>query len=166
MTKSVESIFEKLDPSNLVDYYGLEFKFGEQTISVDLNFDQQTINPNRLEIVRDFLNKLETYDNLNKEYIKREYIDESSDITATYLKYFIEDNDAEIIKSLIKSYGDGRNIESLLLDKFRLNRLAFFVDNDNGFANFDYTISKELTGDIIVVFTDTNGQIDYITMES
>ncbi|AEV99654.1 hypothetical protein A4D02_27895 [Niastella koreensis] len=166
MSENALSILEQLDPNNLDDYYDLDFKVGDQQISIDLNFDQNAIDINRLDAVKKFLSNIEAYDKTNKDRIKQDYADENCDKVKTYVDYLIKDNDEEDIAGFTNSQDQLHNIEQQLLKIFQLVRLGLFPHEDVHFATFDYTISRELTDDLVVIFTNHLGEMDYMTLES
>ena len=54
----------------------------------------------------------------------------------------------------------------LLLKKLHLVRVGLYPDSEEQFAIFDYSIGKDLTNYLVVINTDENGNLDYMTMES
>lgn len=166
MSTTILSMMNTLDPNNLDDYHDLKFDLAGRNITVDLNFEKQTIDPTRLEMVKDFLTKLVAIDKLNKDRIRQDYDDETCDTVKIYLQYFMEDNEEEDLKQFASLSDDTHKVEQQLLDKFNLVRVVLYPDDDSHFASFDYTISETLTGDLVVIFTDAAGNMDYVTLES
>jgi hypothetical protein len=166
MSANTLSILEQLDPNNLEDYYDLDFKIRDQQITVDLNFGRTMIDVNRLDAVKKFMTNIETFDKINKDRIKQDYADDNCDTVKTYIEYLIQDNDEDHIAKLTNKQDEGHNIEQQLLAKFQLVRLGLFPHEDAHFATFDYTISRELTDDFVVIFTNHLGELDYMTLES
>ena len=148
MSENASSILEQLDPNKLDDYYDLDFKVGGQPITIDLNFDQNTIDVNRLDAVKKFLANIEAFDKTNKDRIKQDYADENCDTVKTYVEYFIKENDEEDIARFTTRQNQPHNIKQQLLSKFQLVRLGLYPHEDVHFATFDYTISGELTDDL------------------
>jgi hypothetical protein len=166
MSAQALSILEQLDPNNLDDCYDLDFYVRDQHITVDLNFDNSTIDVYRLEMVKRFMTNIEAFDKVNKDRIKQDYADGNCDTVKTYIEYFIQDNDEEDIARLTSIQNQASNIEQQLLTKFQLVRLGLYPHEDSHFATFDYTISSELTDDLVVIFTNQVGNMDYMTLES
>jgi hypothetical protein len=54
----------------------------------------------------------------------------------------------------------------LLLQKLHLVRVGLYPHNEDQYATFDYSIDPEITNHLVVVFTDENGNLDYMTIES
>lgn len=157
-------ILEQLDPNNLNDYYDLDFVFADQHISVDLNFDHKTIDVNRFQMVKEFIANIEVFDKVNKDRIKQDYGDDNCDTVKTYIEYLIKDD--EDIARYANAENQGLDIEQQLINKFQLVRVGLYPHGDTHFATFDYTISGELTDDLVVIFTNQLGEMDYMTLES
>lgn len=159
-------ILEQLDPNNLDDYYDWDFVFSDQHISVDLNFDHKTIDVNRLQMVKKFMANIEIFNKVNMDRIKQDYDDDNCDTVKTYIKYFIKDLDDEDLAKFATAENQGLDIEQQLVNKFQLVRVGLYPHEDTHFATFDYTISEELTNDLVVIFTNFLGDMDYMTLES
>lgn len=166
MTAHTLSIIEQLDPNNLEDHYDLDFKFADQHITIDLHFDHTTIDGSRLEMLKRFITNIEAFDRDNKEQIRQDYADDNCDTVKTYLEYFIQNNDEEELASFTDKQNQDLNIEQQLLTQFKLVRLGLSPHEDRYFATFDYTISRELTDNLLVLFTNQLGDMDYMTLES
>ena len=52
------------------------------------------------------------------------------------------------------------------MNSLRLVRVGLFPDSEDRFAIFDYSIGRNLTQYLVVINTDENGNLDYMTMES
>jgi hypothetical protein len=44
--------------------------------------------------------------------------------------------------------------------------VGIYPDSEARFAVFDYSLGRNITDDLVVICTDENGNLDYITMES
>jgi hypothetical protein len=53
-----------------------------------------------------------------------------------------------------------------MLSKLHLVRVGLYPDSEDEFAIFDYSIGQELTQYLVVINTNEDGEIDYMTMES
>ncbi len=45
-------------------------------------------------------------------------------------------------------------------------RIGLYPDSDGQFAIFDYSIGRDLVDYLVVINTDENGMLEYMTMES
>lgn len=158
--------FGRIDPTALDEYYDMEIPFNNTQIQVDLNFEVKSIDPLRLETVKRFIENIRIHDLSNKEHILADYRDEDGDTVRFYLEHHLEELGTDDLAGLI-----GRNVKAadqanLLLKKLRLVRVGLYPDGESQFAIFDYSIDPELTNDLVVIFTDENGNFDGMTMES
>ena len=52
------------------------------------------------------------------------------------------------------------------ITKLQLVRVGIYPDSTGQFAIFDYSLGQEMTNYLVVINTDENGNLDYMTMES
>lgn len=133
---------------------------------MDLNFDNNWIDPARLETVKHFIENIRIHDLHNKGLIKADYEDEKGDTVKDYLAHHLEELGKEELDSLIDPRSKKSDHEKLLLQKLQLVRVGIYPDSENQFAIFDYSIGQELTGYLVVINTDENGNLEHMTMES
>ena len=156
--------FGVIDPTNLDEYYDVDIDFNNKEIQIDLNFESKTITVERLEILRHFIENIRIHDINNKKHIENDFSD--GDTVQEYLENHIEelatDDLAQLIGSNIKTVDQPK----LLLKKLHLIRVGLYPDSKEQFAIFDYSLGQELTNYLVVINTDENGNLDYITMES
>jgi hypothetical protein len=159
-------LFGQLDPTNLDDYYDVDIDFDGHSIQIDLNFDNKTIDPSRLDMVNKFIDNIATFDKNNKKHIEQDYADDNCDTVNTYIEYLINDNDKEDLAQFTSLENDTLNTGQQLIKAFKLVRLGLYPDSEKRFATFDYTIGRDLTDDLVVIFADQFGDMDYMTLES
>ncbi|QNN40462.1 DUF2004 domain-containing protein [Pedobacter roseus] len=158
--------FGNLSTENLEEYYDVDIELNGNEIQVDLNFEHQTVDTLILGKVKNFIEKLEKFDNLNKTYILNDYNDEDGDTVKFYLEHHLEEVDKEDLTKLVNFADTITEPEKQLLSKLKLVRVGLYPDNEDNFAIFDYSIGKDITNYLVVINTDENGQLDYMTMES
>ena len=158
--------FGMLDPSALVEYYDVDIVFNSSQIQIGLNFEHKTIDDTRLEMVTRFIENLRIHDLNNKKYIENDFNDDEGDTVREYLNHHIEELATDDLDELIGSNIKTAHQPSLLLKKLHLVRVGLYPDCAAQFAIFDYSIGTELTNYLVVINTDENGNLDYITMES
>ena len=158
--------FGRLDPGSLEEYYDVDIDFKGTQIQVDLNFENKIIEPKRLETVKYFIENIRIYDLNNKGYIDKDYHDEAGDTVKFYLEHQLEELGEEELAVLVGRGTKTSEHEKLLLKKLHLVRVGLYPDSAEQFAIFDYSIGKELTNYLVVINTDENGNLDYMTMES
>ena len=158
--------FGPLDPDSLEEYYDVDIDFNGTSIQIDLNFENKTIEKNRLETVKSFIENIRIHDLNNKKYIDKDYNDEDGDTVKFYLEHHLEDLGKEELSTLIDLNSKSTEYEKQLLKKLHLVRVGLYPDSENQFAIFDYSIGQEITNYLVVINTDENGNLDYMTMES
>lgn len=158
--------FGNLPTENLEEYYNVDIELNGNKIQVDLNFEHQTVDTLILDKIKNFIEKLEKFDKLNKTYILNDYNDEDGDTVKFYLEHHLEEVDKEELTKLVNFDDRITEPEKQLLSKLKLVRVGLYPDDEDNFAIFDYSIGKDITNYLVVINTDENGQLDYMTMES
>lgn len=158
--------FGHLDPSSLEEYYDADIPFNNTQIQIDLNFENKNIEPARLETVKAFIENIRIHDINNKKYIDADYNDKEGDTVKTYLQHHLEELGEEELSGLIDMNTKSTEHEKQLLKKLHLVRVGIYPDSEDQFATFDYSIGDEITEYLVVINTDENGNLDYMTMES
>ena len=158
--------FGNLPTENLEEYYDVDIELNGNEIQVDLNFEHQTVDALILDKVKNFIEKLEKFDELNKTYILNDYNDEDGDTVKFYLEHHLEEVDKEELTKLVNFDDTITEPEQQLLSKLKLVRVGLYPDDEDNFAIFDYSIGEDITNYLVVINTDENGQLDYMTMES
>ena len=158
--------FGILDTAALDEYYDVIIDFNGTPIQLDLNFGTKTIDPKKLEMVQHFIDNIRIYDLNNKGYINDDYTDEDGDTVKFYLQHHLEELGTEELATLIGPGTKSADYEKQLLKKLHLVRVGIYPEGEDQFAIFDYSLGQDLTNYLVVIFTDENGNLDYITMES
>jgi hypothetical protein len=158
--------FGVLNPAALEEYYDVDIDFNNKQIQVDLNFENKTIDVERLEMVQRFIENIRIHDLNNKKHIEADFADEDGDTVREYLEHHIEELATDELNQLIGFNTKTVDQPKLLLKKLYLTRVGLYPDSKEQFAIFDYTIGRELTDYLVVINTDENGNLDYMTMES
>ena len=92
--------------------------------------------------------------------------DEEADTVRFYLENHLEELGTDDLEALIGAGAKATDKPKLLFKKLQLVRVGLYPDSVDQFAIFDYSIGKELTNYLVVINTDENGNLDYMTMES
>jgi len=158
--------FGELDLSNLDEYYDVEIEFNGKEVDLDLNFEKKTVDPARLDIIKKFLENLPEFDQKNKKYINEDFEGEDTDTVATYVEHHMEELDEEELGDIIDFENKAVEPERQFVNALHLVRVGFYPHGEDQFAIFDYSIGREITDYLIVIFTDENGDLEYMTMES
>ena len=158
--------FGILDSESLDEYYDVDIDFNNGSVQIDLNFNGGTIDIKRLEIASHFIENIRIHDLNNKKYIENDFTDEDADTVQTYIDHHLKELATDDLNSLIGANAKTADQPKLLVKKLQLVRVGLYPDSATEFAIFDYSIGQELTNDLVVIFTDENGNLDYMTMES
>lgn len=158
--------FGFIDPASLEEYYDVNIPYQDTEIQIDLNFGSKTIDPARLETVKQFIENIRIHDLSNRKHIEADYNDEGGDTVKFYLEHHLEELGKDELAELIDLNSKSTEHEKQLLKKLHLVRVGLYPDGEDQFAIFDYSIGPEITNDLVVIFTDENGNLDYMTMES
>lgn len=158
--------FGSIDSSSLEEYYETGITFNGIKIKIDLNFENKIIEPDRLQTVKNFIDNIRIYDLNNCGYINDDYNDATADTVKSYLAYHLEELGKDELSNLIDTGSKSIGHEKQLLKKLHLVRVGIYPGSEDPFAVFDYSVGKEITDYLIVINTDENGNLQYLTMES
>jgi hypothetical protein len=158
--------FGPLDSDDLEQYYDTEIPFGGRIIQVDLNFENKSIDIKKLETAKHFIENIRIYDINNKRHIASDYNAANGDTVKFYLQHHLKELGTAELAALLPRGSKSVDHEKLLLQKLQLTRVGIYPDNAEKFAVFDYTIGIDVTNDVVVIFTDESGNMDYMTIES
>jgi len=158
--------FGKLPTENLEEYYSVSIDFNGHEIQIDLNFENKNTETFQLDKVKSYLENIEKFNGLNKTYISDDYNDEEGDTVKFYIEHHLEEVGKDELSALINFDDPTLGPEQQLLKKIELVRVGLYPDSEDNFAILDYSIGENLTNYLVVINTDENGQLDYMTMES
>lgn len=166
MTEYTLPYFGQLTIENLEKYYDVDIMFNDNEIQIDLNFENNAVDLATMDKVKNFIENIEKFDNLNKTYILDDYNDEEGDTVKFYLEELLEEVEKEELSTIINFDHTTIEPELQLLAKLKLVRVGLYLENENNSAIFDYSIGQDITNYLVVINTDENGQLDYMTLES
>ncbi len=165
MPKFKVTHFGALDINNLEEYYEVAIQLADQSVSVDLNFDEDAVSESKLKVVNHFLEQVLQYDTAAKLAIQKDYAG-GGDAVKEYVEHHLEVLSADDLDTVLASSEASLSNENKILNALHLKRIGFYPDEENQFAVFDYTIDKELTDYLVVVNFKKDGKVDSIAMES
>jgi hypothetical protein len=150
----------------LEDYYDFEVEYEGRKIYTDLNFETKSIAVARMDMVRNILVNLHTFDAQNRVSIQQNYEGADDDSALFYVEHHMATLDKDEQESLIDFSNEAIAPELQLLSKLHLVRIAFYPDSEDYFVTFDYSLGEKYTDTLLVVNTDAQGVVDFITVES
>ncbi len=158
--------FGMLDAEALEEYYDVEMEYNNTSVQIDLNFDNSSIDIQKLETAKHFIDNIRIHDLSNRKHIEKDFADEDGDTVMEYIDMHLENLGEPEIASLIGPNTKKADQPRLLMQKLHLIRVGLYPHNEDQYATFDYSIAPEIMDHLVVVFSDINGNLDYMTIES
>ncbi|MFK7001143.1 DUF2004 domain-containing protein [Flavobacterium oreochromis] len=158
--------FGNLPIDDLQEYYDVAIEINGSTISLDLNFDEATIDVPTMEQLKSLIDDIGKYDKLNNKYILEDYNDEEGDTVRFYIEHHLEEFSQEALSGLVNFHDKAVTPEDQLLKKLKLIRVGFYPHSDENFVVFDYSIGPDITDYLIAINANKHGELDYMSMES
>jgi hypothetical protein len=158
--------FGGLDPNNLEEYYDVDIDLVGKKIQLDLNFENKKINTKLLDTVKHFIDNISDFDSINRQHIKQDYENGDYDTAREYVEYCIDECSKDELSDFIDFDNNAVSPEVQLINSLQLVRIGFYPDSEESFATFDYSISPEITDQLIVILTHSTGVMNYMTIES
>lgn len=132
------------------------------TLSLDLDNDKEILQQ-CWEELEDYLSHLEEYKVSLEKSIVEDY--NNGGTTAEYISWHLEElEDIDDLLSTANQVGSKEEQVLSLLTQ-RLQNIAFYP-GEEGYAVWDFMIDKEISDEILVVYTDNKGKAIKITWES
>ena len=158
--------FGTLDSKSLEEYYDVDIDVDRHKIEIDLNFNDTIIEVPRLEVANHFIENIRIHDLNNRKHLKADFNNDEEGVVQEYIRHHLEELATDELTRLIGAGAKTPDKPALLFKHLHLVRVGLYPDSETEFATFDYSIGRELTDDLVVVFTDENGNLHYITTES
>lgn len=158
--------FGPLNTASIEEYYESGFEQNNNTITIDLNFENNTIDEERLYMVKRFLENIPAWMEKTSQYIQDNLNNEDDNTVREYADFLFEVMDEADLAELIDLEADPEERVAQIAEKLHLARIGLYPDGDDQFAIFDYTIGSDLVDNLVVIHTDENGVLDYMTIES
>lgn len=158
--------FGPLNTESIEEYYEVEIEMDHMDIQLDLNFENSSISEELLIKVKRFLEKIPVWMEQNKKYIRQNLHDDADNTIREYAEFILEEFHEAELQELLDMDTDMEERISQITARLHLVRIGLYPDGDNHFAVFDYTIGRDLLDHLVVINTDENGVLDYISMES
>lgn len=135
------------------------------SIKMDLNFESEDPNQQEIETTNNFLEKLPIFLSKNSTAIVNDSKNEENTVNE-YIAHHLEEISKQDLAKLIDLNNNSKSNEEKLLENLKVKRIGIYPQNPEQFAVFDYSIGEELTQYLVVIYTDKNGNITDISMES
>ncbi|WP_343559646.1 DUF2004 domain-containing protein [Sphingobacterium sp.] len=141
--------------------YRIEEIVGGDTVILKLKLGRRTFSKNvAFKLEQSFLTKLQEIDRNNKEVVKRNYLENTSEAVTLYFDHHHTEiyNDQFLIQGTV-------DVQSLL-SRLHLTEATFYPDNAEAFAVFDYSFGRELTQYVLTITYNIKGEIVSFSMNS
>jgi Protein of unknown function (DUF2004) len=158
--------FADIDTDSLEEGYVVQIDINGREIKIDLNFNNKSIAPTRLDIAKQIIENITAFDKKNKQLIEQDFNDKDCDTLKGYVEHHLQEVGKEKLVNLVNFDDKTTSPAIQLMHSLQLVRVGLYPDSKNQFAVFDYTIGRYLTQYLVVIKTDENLDFNYITMES
>ncbi|WP_066830173.1 DUF2004 domain-containing protein [Rufibacter ruber] len=155
--------FGELDLSKLEEYYETDIEFEGRTIQIDLTFENTDIGIEKFDLIKIQLTDIESLNFENRKEISKDFQEGGN--VEFYVKEILEQLDDDIEEILVEA-DSSKSKKEHVLDAVKLKRIGFYPEVENAGIVSDYTISEELTDDLVVVFRKLDRTFDGISIES
>lgn len=156
--------FNELDSDLLADYYEADIDLGLKKLFLDINFDETSIESDRLLILKNYLDDLTGIIDIAENEIRNDF--NNGEEVKEFLTFHIEELDQNELADLLKEADQNLSMEQQILSTLKLKRIGFYPDEEENFAVLDFTLNEDLSQYILVVNMTDNKAVNYITMES
>lgn len=143
----------------------LAIELEDQPLSLDLNFEEDSVTTAQLALVNKMLNKLSAYKDRTYAAILANAKEEGS-VTDEYLNFHQEIGEIPQLDKLLAKTSSERKRKKKLLKMIQLNRIGFYPQDQDHYAVFDYTIGEAYTDYLLVVVINSADELVAISMES
>ena len=157
--------FGKIDFNNLeMDYYAYNHLVNDISITMDLNFDQDTMEEEFNIIIIRFIEKIPELTKYIHKQINKEFTD--GKVVSEYIDHHFKDCDTSELAAIgIDTEKEEQEIKKSMLEKIHLKRIGIYPEYKT-FGVFDFTLNADITQYLIVVNVNKNGEVLNIVIES
>lgn len=155
--------FNELDIKSIEDYYDIDIEFHGKKVSIDLNFEVDSVKMEDLNVTKNILENIESFYQTAHAAILAEVGQEGS--VDYYINEVSNEMDEECLEEILENADKTLDIKEQILSKIYLKRVGIYSQELNKVI-LDFTISQDYWDDLIVVWMFSNGQIDAIGIES
>lgn len=162
MDKKQITYFEDIDFDS-DDFFTTEILLNNQPITIDLEFYNGLPQYDWVRAYESYIEKIEDYKTKIDKAIVKDLKDEET--TFEYVEHHLEELDEQTIEKLIKDTDVDKSLAERLLSVLKLERIGFHFDEEE-FAVWDYTFGYDITNYVLVAYTDKNGKLIDLGIDS
>lgn len=158
--------FGKLNLHDLEDFYSAVVKLNGKTVTIELEFEDSTIDARRLKKIQKLLLDLEEYDAANRQFFVDHYTEDATDTVGLYLKKYTKSSLKKKLSTLVDTNLDEQQIDLQLLDKIELIDVHLYPEDSDTYIAFDYVIGAEDNPYKLVFSYDKDLEVDDLVIEN
>ena len=132
-------------------------------IELDLNFYDGVPEHDWVAEYESYIKNLKQHKTNVEAAIRSDYED-GGDVKE-YVDFHLEELDASTLDKVLAGTDASKSKEERLLSVLKLTRIGFYP-GDEDYAVWDYTIGREFADMLVIVNTNSTGEINYVTWES
>ncbi len=156
--------FGEIDSDNLEDYYDGKIIINGTEIEIDINFESESIDEERLNKIKKYIDNIEVqiksaFDALSTDYD----LGEESETALFYLEHHKEELSKE---ELLKIFGTTDISKELFFKCIEAKRIGLYPEDDEAYSIIDIKLPDEYTNYIMAVTYDEDNKLSYISMDS
>lgn len=158
--------FGEINYTQLDEHYSKEIEFDSFRLNLYLGFKGKSVNREEIESIKKFLERISVFDIQNRIEINNDLNNEGE--TKEYADFYFDELEEDELSDIIDYHNLNESIEQQLISKLRLVSIGLY-SNDNQYDGvFEYSIEIDglMSNQILVVYTDINGNIHHISWES
>lgn len=167
--KIISKYFGEIDATNLEECYESEIKLNNTDVEIDIWFEEEDkIDETTIKKADLFLDKIISYQQIAQNTLDEDI--KNNNVVKEYLEFHLEELDAsELSKFNVDTSDDIEKQMKQLYQKIKLVRVGLYPTYAFGceeFAVFDFTLSRDITDQLLVVKTSDKGDVLELTTES
>lgn len=147
--------FGKINTENIIEEQKyMNVNFQNRNIIL-MWFSEEEIDEKYFQNAKVFLTDLEKFDENNRLFLQKEFINTKDKTVLEYLEYHLEELSEELSEIIGKSTIESERLQKLLT-ALKLNTIAFHDDN----IVADYVLNEEVSDQILAISINKNGEKD------
>lgn len=154
--------FGDIDLDSPEQYYDSEIQYRNQTIYIDLNFDEDQTHASKLEYVKSFLTAPDVLITNAAGAVIKDFSENG--VTKDYVDHHLVAISPDELSEILRDADKSQSLADQLFSVLRLYRIGFYPED--GHIVMDHNLGIGVTDYIVVVNLNEMGQVVSIDMES
>ena len=156
--------FGSVDPEAIDEYYDVDVELDGCELSLDLNFDEESVSTAKLDKARVRLERLPALLEMAKTTVRESF--EAGSDARKYIKDHIDLITAPELQEALGGTDGSLSAEERLFSLVHPVRIGLYPEDEEHYFTFDFSISEALTQYLIVVVLTVDEKLQYVTIES